>query len=50
MSKCMNCSTNITCNCQKRVATDGKTVCTTCIGKYEAEIKVKQLKRKQETT
>lgn len=50
MSKCTNCSKKITCGCQKRVATNGISVCTTCLGQYEADLKIKQIKRKQETT
>ena len=36
---CLNCKSPITCGCQKREASDGKTVCTKCIEKYEAAVK-----------
>lgn len=32
---CPNCNAQITCGCQKRVASDGKQVCTNCIAIYE---------------
>ena len=41
MSSCPNCGARITCGCQKRVAKDGKQVCSTCISKYELTNKVK---------
>ena len=32
---CPNCNTAITCGCQKRVATDGASVCSSCLAAYE---------------
>lgn len=32
---CPNCGKSLSCGCQKRVASDGKQVCTSCIGAYE---------------
>ena len=43
MAQCSNCQKQITCGCQKRVASDGKSVCTSCISNYENSIKVTQL-------
>jgi hypothetical protein len=37
---CPNCKTRLSCGCQMRKATDGNKVCTTCIGKYEAKLKI----------
>lgn len=42
MSTCLNCKSRITCGCQKRKASDGKQVCSSCLSKYEASLKVKQ--------
>lgn len=36
---CPNCNAKISCGCQKRVASDGKSVCTTCVNKYEEVLK-----------
>ena len=41
MSACLNCGARITCGCQKRKASDGKQVCSTCITKYETALKTK---------
>lgn len=38
MSQCLNCGSNLGCSCQKRVASDGKSVCANCISVYEANI------------
>ena len=38
MSQCSNCKKNLSCGCQKRVATDGKSVCTNCIANYQTQI------------
>jgi hypothetical protein len=35
---CSNCNSNITCGCQKRVASDSKEVCSSCIDTYEKEL------------
>jgi hypothetical protein len=39
MSACLNCGTALSCGCQKRVASDGKSVCGTCLAKYELSLK-----------
>lgn len=38
MEVCSNCNAQITCNCQKRVASDGKATCTVCAEFYEKEL------------
>lgn len=35
---CSNCSAAITCGCQKRVASDGKQVCSSCLAAYEQSL------------
>ena len=37
---CLNCNMKLSCGCQKRVATDGKSVCSSCISAYENKIKI----------
>lgn len=32
---CPNCAKPITCGCQKKVASNGKQVCSNCIAAYE---------------
>ena len=39
MSACLNCGTKLSCGCQKRTASDGKSVCGTCLGGSEAGLK-----------
>lgn len=36
--KCPNCNSSMTCSCQKKIASDGKKVCSNCISKYEASL------------
>ena len=36
---CPNCSAVITCGCQKRVASDGKQVCSSCAAAYEQKLR-----------
>lgn len=38
-NSCNNCNTTITCGCQKRTASDGKQVCSSCILSYEQKLK-----------
>ncbi len=35
---CPNCNTALSCGCQKRVASDGKQVCSTCQPAYEQKL------------
>lgn len=37
---CPNCNSAITCGCQKRVASDGKQVCSSCLAVYEQKLKI----------
>jgi hypothetical protein len=37
--KCQNCGNTLSCGCQKRVASDGASVCSSCITSYEVKIK-----------
>jgi hypothetical protein len=39
MSACLNCGTKLSCGCQKRTASDGKSVCGTCLSSYEISLK-----------
>jgi len=39
MSTCPNCKSKLTCGCQKRTASNGSSVCSTCISSYEASLK-----------
>jgi hypothetical protein len=38
MSQCSNCKTKLSCGCQKRVAKDGKQVCSNCVTKYNGTL------------
>ena len=42
MAACLNCKRNLSCGCQKRKASDGKSVCSNCITTYEASLKQRQ--------
>ena len=44
---CPNCKTRLSCGCQSRKASNGAKVCSTCIGKYEANLTL--TKQKQQT-
>lgn len=37
-AKCPNCQSNLSCGCQKRVASNGVQCCTLCIAAYEKSI------------
>ena len=39
MAMCSNCKSNLSCGCQKRTASDGKSVCTKCQTSYETKLK-----------
>tara|TARA_R110002012_G_scaffold321338_1_gene548728 strand:- start:1664 stop:1825 length:162 start_codon:yes stop_codon:yes gene_type:complete len=49
-SKCPNCGATMNCSCQLRTASNGVTVCSQCVSKYEKELGEKRIKRRQETT
>lgn len=38
-SYCTNCSSKITCGCQKRLASNGVYVCSKCVAAYEENLK-----------
>jgi hypothetical protein len=38
MSACSNCGRVLSCGCQKKVASDGKSVCKVCSSQYEATL------------
>jgi hypothetical protein len=42
MANCPNCKKKLSCGCQKRTASDGKTVCSGCITSYESTAKQKK--------
>ena len=39
MSACPNCGNKLSCGCQRRKASDGTTVCSTCLQSYERKLK-----------
>jgi hypothetical protein len=44
MSACPNCKANLSCGCQRRTASNGQQVCTSCIANYEAKLKADKTK------
>lgn len=44
MTTCSNCNSKLSCGCQKRTASDNRSVCTNCISKYENSLKVNRIK------
>lgn len=36
---CPNCNAKLTCGCQKKLASDGKQVCASCVASYENKLK-----------
>ena len=44
MSVCPNCKNQLSCGCQRRTASDGKQVCSNCLGQYEGQLKANQTK------
>lgn len=43
---CPNCSSKITCGCQRRTASDGKSVCSNCVALYEKKLTEKKVQKK----
>ena len=41
MAQCTNCKRNLSCGCQKKTASDGKSCCSNCITQYENDLKSK---------
>lgn len=46
-SICPNCNSRLSCGCQKRTASNGVTVCTMCITRFEADLAAKKNKAAQ---
>lgn len=44
---CSNCGSQLTCGCQKRVASNGAQVCQNCIAAYEKELIIRKQREKQ---
>ena len=47
MAQCSNCKKSLSCGCQKRKASNGTSVCSNCIGTYEASIAIAKQNSKQ---
>jgi hypothetical protein len=45
---CQNCGSKLSCGCQKRIATDGREVCSSCVANYESMLNAKKLSVEQE--
>lgn len=43
MATCLNCKKNLSCGCQKKTTSDGKSACSTCISQYEINLNKKVL-------
>jgi hypothetical protein len=39
MSSCPNCGNQLSCGCQRRTASNGVSVCSSCLSAYEASLK-----------
>lgn len=50
MKTCPNCGSQITCSCQKRVASDGAQTCGNCIINYEQQLAEKRILNNVEVT
>tara|TARA_R100001510_G_scaffold57018_2_gene63823 strand:- start:1165 stop:1320 length:156 start_codon:yes stop_codon:yes gene_type:complete len=44
-TKCKSCNRTLTCGCQKRKASDGTQVCSSCAAAYEAKLKQGRLNK-----
>lgn len=40
---CPNCDKKLTCGCQKRMASDKKQVCASCLENYEAKLRIEKI-------
>lgn len=47
---CQNCKAKLSCGCQTRKASNGTSVCTNCIGRYEATLKAMKPKENNKIT
>jgi hypothetical protein len=41
MAQCSNCKSKLGCGCQRKTATDGRSVCVNCAAKYEYDLSLK---------
>ena len=48
MSICANCKTSLSCDCQKRIATNGMQCCAKCVSDYEQKIRQEKLQQEQQ--
>lgn len=46
MAQCNNCQAGLSCGCQKRQASDGRSCCSGCIREYETKLKLKKVQKK----
>lgn len=44
---CPTCNSKLSCGCQRRTASNGASVCTQCIARYEADLKNTNLQQVQ---
>lgn len=44
MAQCLNCKRSLSCGCQKKTASDGKSCCSNCIADYEKKIQKEKSK------
>jgi hypothetical protein len=49
MSTCPNCKARITCGCQRRTASDGKQVCSSCLTQYNTKALKNKIKPAQKS-
>lgn len=45
MSACPNCGIKLGCSCQRRTASDGTSVCSSCVIAYEEKLKTNKPKQ-----
>jgi hypothetical protein len=50
MSACPNCGKKLSCGCQRRTASNGKTVCSNCASNYERSLKPQPVKTENKTS
>ena len=50
MSSCPNCGKKLSCGCQRRKASNGATVCSSCLQQYEKSLKPEPTKTQTEST
>jgi DNA-directed RNA polymerase subunit M/transcription elongation factor TFIIS len=47
MSACPNCGNQLSCGCQRRTASNGVTVCSSCLSSYEATLQTNTQKNEK---